>query len=149
MKDRISQDIKTAMKNKEALRLSTLRMILAEIQHKEKEKGIALDSQAGNQILQSMLRKRKEAIEQFRKGGRDDLADKEQQEIKIVEQYLPEQLPDDEIREQARAAISELGVRGPREMGRVMGVLVKKLSGQADGSTISRIVKEELQKLES
>ena len=149
MKDRISQDIKDAMKNKNAVKLSTLRMIMAELQRKEKEKGIPVNNETAHQILQSMIRRTKEAIEQFRKGGREDLAEKEQQEVKIIEQYLPEQLSEDEIIEHARAAISELGVRGTKEMGRVMGVLVKKLSGRADGSSISRIVKEELQKLQS
>jgi hypothetical protein len=149
MKDRISQDIKEAMKNKNAVKLSTLRMIMAELQRKEKEKGIPVNNETAHQILQSMIRRTKEAIEQFRKGGREDLAEKEQQEVKIIEQYLPEQLSEDEIIEHVHTAISELGVRGPKEMGRVMGVLVKKLSGRADGSSISRIVKEELQKLQS
>jgi hypothetical protein len=149
MKDRISQDIKDAMKNKNAVKLSTLRMIMAELQRKEKEKGIPVNNETAHQILQSMIRRTKEAIEQFSKGGREDLAEKEQQEVKIIEQYLPEQLSEDEIIEHVHTAISELGVRGPKEMGRVMGVLVKKLSGRADGSSISRIVKEELQKLQS
>ncbi len=149
MKERISQDIKVALKNKETARLSTLRMILAELQHKEKEKGIPVDDDTACQILQSMIRKRKEAIEQYLKGARKDLAEKEQQEIHIIRTYLPEQLSEDAIREHARSTITELGVRGPQEIGKVMGVLVKKLSGQADGSTISRIVREELQKLES
>ena len=149
MKDRISKDIKEAMKSKDTLRLSTLRMVMADLQRKEKEKGILVDNETANQILQSMIRKRREAIEQFRKGGREDLAEKEQQEIKIIEQYLPAQLSEEEIREHSLTAISELGVRGPREMGRVMGVLIKKLSGRADGSLISRIVKEELQKIQS
>ena len=145
MKDRISQDIQAALKNKEAAKLSTLRMILAELQRKEKEKGKAVDSETATRILQSMVRKGKEAIVQFRKGGRDDLAEKEQQEILFIECYLPEQLSEEEIRAQVRSAIEELGVSGPREMGKVMGVLMKKLAGEADGSTISRIVKEELQ----
>ena len=106
---------------------------MSELQYKEKEKGLAVDEPVANQILQSMIRKRKEAIEQFRKGGREALAEKEQQEISIIREYLPEQLLDDAIREHARIVISELGVRGPKEMGRVMGVLMKKLAGKADG----------------
>ncbi len=149
MRERISSDIKTAMKEKNAFRLSTLRMILAELQRKEKEKGTLVDNQTANQILQSMTRKGKEAVEQFRKGGRDDLAEKELLEIKIIAEYLPKQLSDDKIKEHVLSAISELGVKGPGEIGRIMGVLMKKLSGQADGSSLSRIVKEELQKLES
>ncbi len=149
MKDRISRDIKEAMKQKEAERLSTLRMILAEFQRKEKEKGTPVDEAVAHQVLQSMVRRRKDAIEQFRTGGRDDLADKERREIAIVEQYLPEQLSEDGIRAEAACVISELGVGSPKEMGKVMGVLTKKLAGRADGGTISRIVREELQKLGS
>ena len=147
MKDKISQAIKESMKKKDALRLSTLRMILAEFQRKEKEKGQPVDDATANQLLQSMVRKRKEAIEQFQKGGREDLAEKEQSEVKIIEEYLPEQLSDEDIREHVRSAIDELGVTGPKEMGKIMGFLTKKLSGSADGATISRIVREELQNL--
>ena len=147
MKDKISLAIKEAMKKKDAPRLSTLRMILADFQHKEKEKGLPVDDATANQLLQSMVRKRKEAIEQFQKGGREDLAEKEQSEIKIIEEYLPEQLSADEVREHVRSAIDELGVAGPKEMGKIMGFLTKKLSGRADGGTISRIVREELQNL--
>ncbi|MCP4715805.1 MAG: GatB/YqeY domain-containing protein [Deltaproteobacteria bacterium] len=146
MKSRISEDIKAALKAHEAERLSTLRMILAELQYREKEKGEPVDVQQANQILKSMVRKRKEAIEQFSKGGREDLVRKEQTEIVVIEAYLPEQLSEDLIREHAVAVIAELGVTEPREMGKVMGVLTKKLAGQADGGTISRIVREELQK---
>ena len=149
MKTIISNDIKKAMKARQTARLSTLRMILAELQHKEKEKGIAVTDETAYQILQSMVRKRKEAIEQFRKGAREDLAEKEEQEIRIIETYLPEQLSEDQIRQHALAVISELGASGPRDMGKVMGVLVKKLSGTADGGTISRIVREELQNLQT
>lgn len=147
MKERISSDIKAAMKAKDALRLSTLRMILAELQHKEKEKGLAVTDEAALLILQSMVRKRKEASQQFSTGGRTDLAEKELREITIIEAYLPAQLSEDDVRAQARAAIAELGAQGPRDMGKVMGVLVKRLTGQADGGTISRLVKEELQGL--
>lgn len=149
MKDKISGDIKEAMKSRDTSWLSTLRMIMAEIQRKEKEKGIAVDDDAVVQILQSMARKHKDAIEQFRKGGRDDLADKEQAELVIVQAYLPEQISEDEIRAEAQNTIAEVGATGPKEMGKVMGVLVKKLAGKADGGTISRMVKEELQKLQA
>ena len=95
MKDRISQDLKTAMKSRDTDRLSTLRMILSEVQYKEKEKGIAVDDQAVVQILQSMVRKRREAAEQFEKGGRRDLSEKELAEITVIESYLPEQLAEE------------------------------------------------------
>ena len=148
MKDRLSQDIKKAMKEKAVLRLSTLRMALAEFQKKEKEKGEPVKDEAATQIFQSMVRKRKDAIEYYRKAGREELAEKEEQEIAIIKEYLPEQLSEEMIRASAVKTISELGIKGPKEMGKVMGSLAKQLSGKADGGTISRIVKEELQKLE-
>jgi hypothetical protein len=148
VKDRISEDIKKALKAKDTLRLSTLRMILAELQNREKEKRIPVDSDTFNQILQSMTRKRKEAIDLFHKGKREDLAEKELKEIDIIAEYLPKQFSEQEIKEHVIEAISELGARGAKETGKVMGVLMKKLSGKADGGSISRIVKEELQKLD-
>lgn len=148
MKNRIRQDLKDAMKAREVQRLSTIRLILSEIERKEKEKGLPAEEDAIIQILYTMIKKRKEAIELFIKGGRQDLADKDGQEIPIIESYLPQQMSEDEIRREAVAALSELGVTSAKEMGKVMGVLSKKLSGQAQGSTISRIVKEELQKLQ-
>ena len=149
MKATVRQDLKTAMKERAALRVSTLRLLLAEIERKEKEKGLPATEEAIIQILYSMIKKRKEAIELFLKGGRQDLADKEGKEIPIIEAYLPKQLSDDEIRQEALATISELGARSIKELGKIMGVLSRKLAGKAQGSTISRIVKEELQKLEA
>lgn len=132
------------MRSKDTARLSILRMMLAELQNKEKEKGIPVTAETALLVLQSMIRKRKEAIDLFRTGSREDLAEKEQHEILVIQEYLPRQLSEDEIREHARAAIAELGVRSPKEMGRVMAFLTKKLAGSAEGSTISRLVKEEL-----
>jgi len=148
VKNRIRQDLKDAMKAREVQRLSTIRLILSEIERKEKEKGLPAEEDAIIQNIYTMIKKRKEAIELFIKGGRQDLADKDGQEIPIIESYLPQQMSEDEIRREAVAALSELGVTSAKEMGKVMGVLSKKLSGQAQGSTISRIVKEELQKLQ-
>ncbi|MEI6126994.1 MAG: GatB/YqeY domain-containing protein [Pseudomonadota bacterium] len=146
MKDKIGRHIQEAMKSRETARLSTLRMMLAELVNKEKEKGIPVTDEQSVQIFQSMVRKRKDSIEQFRKGAREDLAVKEEQEIKFIEAYLPEQLSEDGIREHVRTAIKELAVTGPKEMGKVMGALTKKLAGRADGGTLSRIVREELLK---
>jgi len=149
VRNRISQDLKTAMKAKEALRVSTLRLMISEIERKEKEKGLPVQEEAIIQILYSMIKKRKEAIELFLKGGRQDLADKETNEIPIIESYLPKQLSEDEIRQEVLSAITELNARSVKEVGKVMGVLSKKLAGKAQGSAISQIAKEELQKRES
>jgi hypothetical protein len=148
VKNRIRQDLTAAMKAREVLRVSTLRLILSEIERKEKEKGLPAEQEAIIQILYTMIKKRKEAIELFIKGNRQDLADKEEKEIPIIESYLPQQMHEDEIRQEVLATIAELGVRSVKELGKVMGVLSKKLAGKAQGSAISSIVKEELQKLE-
>jgi len=147
VKNRIRQDLTAAMKAREVLRVSTLRLILSEIERKEKEKGLPAEQEAIIQILFTMIKKRKEAIELFIKGNRQDLADKEEKEIPIIESYLPQQMHEDEIRQEVLATIAELGVRSVKELGKVMGVLSKKLAGKAQGSAISSIVKEELQKL--
>ena len=149
MKERIHKDIKNALKNKQILELSTIRMMLAEIERKEKEKGLPVDTETANRIFQSMVRKRKEAAELFFKGGRQELAEKEQQEIKINENYLPKQLSEEKLREHVKSVILKLGVKDPGEMGRVMGVVMKDVSGKADGSMVRRIVCDELGKIDS
>ena len=149
MKNRISQDLKEAMKARDALRVSTLRLIISEIERKEKEKGLPAQEEAIIQILYSMIKKRKEAIELFIKGGRQDLADKETKEIPIIESYLPNQMSEDEIRQEVLSTIAESNAKSVKEVGKVMGVLSKKLAGKAQGSAISQIAKEELQKRES
>lgn len=144
VREKVGSDIKTAMKEKDAARLSTLRLILAEFQRKEKEKAVPVEDDTAYQILQSMVRKRNEAIAQFRKGNRPDLAEKEEKEIPVIEAYLPAKLSEDEIRQEVKHAVTDLGASTLKDMGKVMGVLTKKLSGRAEGSLISRIVKEEL-----
>jgi len=135
------------MKARDAERLSTLRMILSEVQYKEKEKGLEVDDQAVVQIMQSMVRKRREAAEQFEKGARPDLVEKELAEIVIIESYLPEQLTDDALRALVQEAIVESGAEGMQQMGAVMKCCMSKVAGRSDGSTVSAIVKQELQKL--
>jgi uncharacterized protein len=149
VKDKISQDIKEAMKAKDEVRLSALRLMLTEFVRKEKEKGIPPTDEQCVQILQTMVRKCKDAAEQFTNGNRPELAAKELAEVAIIESYLPAQLSEEKILQEALAAIAETGAKSQKEMGKVMGLLAKKLAGQADGSVISRIVKEELQKLGS
>jgi uncharacterized protein YqeY len=146
MKDRIRKDLTEAMKAKDAARVSALRMILSEMTVKEKEKGVTLTDEVVTKVFFSMIKKRKEAIDQFGKGGREDLAKREEAEIKVIEHYLPPQLSPDEIRKEARQAIEDLGVSDVKGLGKVMSILSKKLSGKAEGAVISRIVKEELKK---
>lgn len=149
MKDRISQDIKAAMKARDAARLSTLRMMLSELQYKEKEKGLPVDDQTAVQVLQSMVRKRREAAEQFEKGGRQDLVQKELAEIVVIEPYLPQQLSEDELRMLVREAIKASAAVGLQQMGAVMKCCMSKVAGRSDGSMVSAIVRQELQALQS
>ena len=144
MKDRISSDLKLAMKARDRDRVSTLRMVLAELQGREKDTGIVLDAKGAVPVLQSMVRTRRDAAAQFRSGGRDDLADKEEQEIEIIAAYLPAALSADELRNLVDAVISEVGATGPRDMGKVMGQVVPRVAGRAEGGVVSSMVKQVL-----
>ena len=149
MQQRISSELKLAMKARDRERVSTLRMVLAELQRREKDTGTALDVDAALPVLQSMVRKRREAAEQFRAGGRPELADKEEREIEIITAYLPAPLSEAELRALVDSAIAELGAQGPGDMGRVMGQLVPRLAGRAEGAVISRMVRQALASLQS
>ena len=142
IRERLSEDLKSAMREKAELRLSTIRMIRAEILNKDKETGTEASEEEMIRVLQSMIKKRQEAAEQYSKGGREELAEKEREEARIVESYLPAQMSDEELNEAVRAVISETGASSIREMGKVMGVLTKNLAGRAAPSRISRVVKD-------
>ncbi len=148
IKDAIRKDLTQAMKNKEALKVSALRMMLAEIVTKEKEKGESIEDEAALRIFYSMIKKREEAARVFGEAGREESAQKEKEEIDIIKNYLPPQLSESEIRDEAKRAIAEVGAHDLKGMGKVMGALSKKLLGKASGSEMSRIVKEELEKLQ-
>ena len=144
IRERLNEDMKTAMREKSERRLSTIRMIRSEILYKDKEHGKDIADDEILKLLQSMVKKREEAAEQFTKGGRDDLAAKEREEIQIVQNYLPAQIGDEELRREVEAAIAETGAASMKEMGKVMGLLTKKLSGRAASARISQVVKEKL-----
>ena len=146
MQDRLRKELQQAMKNKDSLRASTLRLMMAELTVKEKEHGIAVTEEDAYKVFSSMLRKREDAIQQFDKAGRDDLAQQEKAEMEIINEFLPKQLTEDEIRKEVLAVIAEVGAVDLKAMGKVMGNLTKKLAGKAQGGIISKIVKEELSK---
>ena len=147
MKERIRKDLTEAMKGRQELRVSTLRMMLAELVNKEKEKGESVDDESAVKVFFSMIKKREDAAMQFEGVGRNDAAQKERDEIVIIRAYMPTQLTEDEIRVQAREVIAQAGVSDLKGLGKVMGILSKQLSGRASGGEMSRIVKEELEKL--
>ena len=143
MKERLRSELHQAMKNKDSLRTGTIRMMMAELTNKEKE-GKPIEEQDVHKVFFGMLRKREEAIEEFIKAKRDDLAEKEKAEMEIIKEFLPKQMSEEEIRKEARKIIAEAGAKGMKSMGQVMGILTKKLTGRASGSILSKIVKEEL-----
>lgn len=147
IKEDISKDMTAAMKAKDSERLRVLRMIRAEILNKEKEaKGGSEDGDL-IPVLQKMIRQRKEASEEFRGGGREDLAERELAEITLIEQYLPEEVPETEIRDLIAATVSEVGAVGPKDLGKVMGRVMKALKEDGrtvDGSKVNALVREML-----
>ena len=142
LKERLTDEMKSAMKAKEKLRLSTIRMVISAIKNKEIEQGGELDDPGVEEVIVKAVKQRRDSAEQYRNGGRAELAQKEEAEIAILKAYLPEQMGDDQIRELARAAAEDAGATSMKEMGKVMGLLMPKVKGKADGSVVNRIVKE-------
>lgn len=146
-KEKIQQDIKDAMRNKDELRLSVLRMLSAAMHNREIDKrtksGEAeLSEEEIIATIRSEVKKRKDAILEYEKGKRKDLAEKEASELKILETYLPLEMDDKEISKIVKEVISVLGVVTPRDFGRVMGEVMKKIKGQASGDRVSSEVKK-------
>jgi len=144
IRERLTEDLKAAMRAKAKLRLSTIRMMRSEILYKDKEHGQETGEEDILKVLLSMVKKGEEAAEQFVKGGREELASKEREEIRIIQEYLPAQMDDEELRQAVQAAIAKTGASSLKEMGKVMGLLTKQLAGRATGARISQVVKERL-----
>ena len=143
--ERIQSDLTAAMKEKDELRLSVLRMIKAALKNKEIEKVRALDDMESLQVLQTLVKQRRESVQQFTQGGRKDLADKEAKEIVIIEEYLPAAPSDAEIQHAIEAAINEAGADSLKQMGAVIKAACARLEGKAvDGKVLSDRVRERL-----
>ena len=143
--ERIQADLTAAMKEKDELRLSVLRMAKSALKHKEIEKVRALDDLESLQVLQTMVKQRRESIDQFTKGGRPDLAEKEAKEITIIEHYLPAAPSDAEMQRAVEEAISETGADSLKQMGAVVKASRAKLEGKSvDGKALSERVRERL-----
>src|SRR6185503_6874706 len=139
------EHIKTAMKQKDSLRLDVLRGMKTAIKNKEIEKVKNLAEEEVVQVLQTLVKQRKDSIEQFSRGNRPDLAQREEAELRILQEYLPEPVATDEIQRVVKQAISELGVSDPRDMGKVMKAVMGKFSGRlVDGKTVSDLVRASL-----
>ena len=160
LKGNIRENLKEAVKNREELKSSVLRLLLAAIFNKEKEKRYKLSKEKPEfeekdlekesqlvdeeviEVISSEIKKRKESIELFEKGEREDLVEKETKEKEILEKYLPEQLPEEKVKKLVQEAIAKTGAKEIKDMGKVMQEVMPKVKGKADGSLVSRIVKD-------
>ncbi len=144
LKDRITEDMKSAMRAREADRLSAIRMLLAACKQREVDERIVLDDAAVIGIVDKLIKQRKDSIAAFTQAGRTDLVDKESAEVKVLEAYLPQRLPADEIAAAIGTIVQELGASGPGDMGKVMGAAKARLAGKADMGLVSAAVKQAL-----
>ncbi len=150
LKEKIQEDLNSALKEKKELEVSVLRMVLAAVLNKEKEKRfklgkaeeIPLTDEELIEVISSEIKKRREAVELYTRGARPELADKERKETEILQKYLPEQLPEEEIRKLVKEAVAKTGAKEMKDMGKVMAELMPKIKGKADNALVSRIVKE-------
>jgi len=143
--DKIIADLTTSMKAQDAALTSTLRMVKAAMMNRKIEKGVELDDDDMLKLLRSLVKQRKDSVEQYEKAGRKDLADKEQAEITVIESYLPQPATEAEIQQAVSAAIAETGASSMKDMGKVMKATQTALAGKnADGKLVSEIVKTKL-----
>lgn len=147
LKEQIANDLKAALKAGDDTGKRTLRYLMSAAHNVEIEKGGELDDEALLGVIAKQVKQRRETAEEFRKGGRLDLVEREEAEAAVLEAYLPPAASRDEIVDAARKAIAEVGARGPQDMGKVMPVLMKQFSGRAEGKEISAVVRELLGQL--
>ena len=141
LRDRITEDMKTAMRAKDAERLGTIRFLLAAIKQREVDERIVLDDVQVVGVLDKLVKQRKDSITAFAQAGRTDLVDKETAEMKVLEAYLPQRLSADEVAAEVARIVKELGATGPGDMGKVMGAVKAQLAGKADMGMVSAAVK--------
>ena len=143
-KDDINEGLKKALKEKDALRVSVLRMLLSSLGYKEVEKRKPLTEEEFYGVVKTMMKQHAESIESFKKGQRQDLVEKEENELQILKEFVPAQMSEEEVAQEVDNAIKTLGARDQKDMGRVMKVLVEKLASRADGKVLSQMVRNRL-----
>ena len=146
LKEKVTEDMKAAMRARDAQRLGAIRLLTAAIKQKEVDERIELDDAQVQAIIDKMIKQRRDSISQFEAGGRQDLADAEKRELAVLAEYMPAALSDAEIQAEVAAAVASTGAAGPQDMGRVMAVLKPKLAGRADMTAVSGLVKSALAK---
>ena len=149
LREQITEDMKNAMRAKDASRLATIRLILAEIKRKEVDERIEVNDDQTVAIVEKMIKQRKDSITQFEAGNRQDLADIEKAELVVLTAYMPAGLSDEEIAAEVAAAVAASGAAGPQDMGKVMAIVKPKLAGRADMTVVSALVKKALSPAES
>lgn len=146
LKEKITEDMKAAMRAKDSERLAAIRLLTAAIKQREVDERIELSDEQVLAVIEKMIKQRKDSITQFEAGGRQDLADKEKSELAVLSDYMPAQLSEAEVQAEVHAAVAQVGAAGPQDMGKVMGVLKGKLAGRADMTAVSAMVKAALAK---
>lgn len=141
LKNKLMEDMKTSMKNKDTLRKNTITMIRASIKQKEVDERIELDDKDIIDIISKQLKEKKNVIEEFEKGGRQDLVEQTEKEIEILLEYLPEQLTEEEIEEIVKEVIEEVDAKSVKDMGIIMKNVMPKIKGRADGGVVNKIVR--------
>jgi uncharacterized protein YqeY len=144
LKDQLDADLKAAMKERNELKLSVVRMLKSAVKYREIELMKPLDDPGVQGVIASEIKRRRDSVEQYRAGNRQDLVDKEEAEIVILQGYLPAQLSEDELRRKVDEAIARAGAKGPKDMGAVMKALMPEVQGRADGKVVSELVKARL-----
>ncbi|MBK9133270.1 MAG: GatB/YqeY domain-containing protein [Betaproteobacteria bacterium] len=144
LKERVTEDMKAAMRAKDAPRLSCIRMLLAAMKQKEVDERVTLDDAAVVAIVDKLVKQRRDSIAAFEQAGRTDLVDKESAEVTVLQSYLPVRLGADELAAAVNALVDELGATGPGDMGKVMGAAKARLAGKADMGALSAAVKQAL-----
>jgi uncharacterized protein len=144
LRENINTDIKTALKSGAKEKLSTLRMLSSALKYKQIDKRRELTEEEVTETVRTLIKQRRDSIEQFGKGGRQDLVDKETAEVAVLEAYLPQQLSSEELEAMVRDAVAQTGAQGAKDMGKVMKVLIPMAGGRADGKLVSELVKKAL-----
>ncbi len=144
LKDQITEDMKAAMRAKDSERLGTIRLLLAAMKQKEVDERVTLNDTNVVSIIDKLIKQRKDSVAAYVQAARQDLADKESTEIKVLEAYLPQRLSADEVLAEVKAIVAELGAKGPGDMGKVMGVVKTRLAGKAEMGQVSAAVKAAL-----
>jgi len=144
LRDDVAKDVTAALKAGEKLKLSTLRMLLSAVKYKEVDLKRPLEDEETQQVVSTLIRQRQDSVVQYRKGGREELAEKEEAEIEVLKGYLPPQMSAEELRAVVKEAAVNVGASGPGDMGKLMGAVMPLVKGKAEGKAVSAMVKEVL-----